>query len=69
MLRRDRQLRTQVYQLKDAVLFALAWGFGRDLRTIVGYRGLSVGISLSWILYFGLIIAFHKLFGWMRELF
>jgi len=35
MLQRDRQLRTQVYQLKDAALFALALWFAHYLRTLV----------------------------------
>ena len=32
MLRRDRQLRTQLYQLKDAALFALALWFAHFIR-------------------------------------
>lgn len=36
MLQRDRQLRTQVYQLKDAALFALALWLAHYLRAMVG---------------------------------
>jgi len=54
MLRRDRQLRTQLYQLKDAVLFALALYVAYLLRASIDFqileqRGLSPFASFAWL--------------------
>ena len=54
MLRRDRQLRTQVYQLKDAALFALALYVAYLIRAtmdlgILEQRALSPFASFAWL--------------------
>jgi len=54
MLRRDRQLRTQVYQLKDAALFALALYVAYLLRAtmdlpILEQRALTPFASFAWL--------------------
>lgn len=54
--------------LLNAGLCVLCWSFGRDLRMIVGYRGLLVGIGLSGVVHLGLVAASHRLFNWLREL-
>jgi exopolysaccharide biosynthesis polyprenyl glycosylphosphotransferase len=54
MLRRDRQLRTQIYQLKDAALFALALYVAYLLRAtielpVLEQRALSPFASFAWL--------------------
>lgn len=54
MLRRDRQLRTQLYQLKDAALFAVALYVAYLLRAtmelpLLEQRGLSPFASFAWL--------------------
>jgi exopolysaccharide biosynthesis polyprenyl glycosylphosphotransferase len=54
MLRRDRQLRTQLYQLKDAALFAVALYVAYLVRAtldapILEQRGLSPFASFAWL--------------------
>lgn len=50
------------------MLCFVCWSFGRDLRTIVGYQGLLVGMGLSGAMHLGIVAAFHGLFHWIREL-
>ncbi len=52
-----------------ALFCSAFWAFGRDLRTIVGYRGLMVGMALSGVVHLGIAAAFYRLFNWLRELF
>src|SRR5881394_2253889 len=54
MLTRDRQLRTQLYQAKDAVLFALALWLGYLLRR-----------SLGWEVFEGRPLEQFKEFAWL----
>src|SRR5687768_88211 len=54
MLRRDRQLRTQLYQIKDAVLFALALWIAWLLRAtldlnILEGRALAPFDQFAWL--------------------
>jgi exopolysaccharide biosynthesis polyprenyl glycosylphosphotransferase len=54
MLRRDRQLRTQLYQLKDAALFAVALYVAYLIRASIDFqvleqRGLSPFASFAWL--------------------
>jgi exopolysaccharide biosynthesis polyprenyl glycosylphosphotransferase len=54
MLRRDRQLRTQIYQLKDAALFAVALYVAYLVRATIDapifeQRGLSPFASFAWL--------------------
>jgi exopolysaccharide biosynthesis polyprenyl glycosylphosphotransferase len=54
MLRRDRQLRTQIYQLKDAALFAMALYVAYLLRAtmdlpILEQRALTPFASFAWL--------------------
>jgi exopolysaccharide biosynthesis polyprenyl glycosylphosphotransferase len=51
MLRRDRQIRTQLYQLKDAVLFALALWMAHTIRNNIDlpHTGLLPFSHFAWL--------------------
>src|SRR5688572_13759334 len=51
MLRRDRQIRTQLYQLKDAVLFALALWMAHTIRNNIElpHTGLLPFSHFAWL--------------------
>ena len=48
MLRRDQQLRTQVYQLKDAFIFMLALWLAHSCRAYLNLQDL-----VGWVPYVG----------------